>query len=609
MTFEEIKNHYSLSYEVVGLPEGMKVEDYFTPELIMVIKNSSYPFFYIKDLQYMFKSSYLNNECIDILVSKLLYSNVQILDGSLEDIVTDQKGATKFLDSLFRVLDTKNSIKLNGIICIIGNDIIRKIILNSEYDLSFLGNIFNARLKKEVLLELLQDERFINILLRKNLYDFCSFIDNNNLSIELNEVIVNKINSSSYKDKLDVVSRRYKPDEGKPEYLSELYLEFENVIKRNKIRDIILSIGNDNANPEKVEIVRNIINTPEGKDILLSEILEPSFSIIVNNLGLDKSIYEDKKNTYLDKLRNYDKYDINTIKDLLCLYCFNDLSINVSLRLKTIIEYVNHNEDALNDLLEDMPYIIKLMSFLTSDKLEVNPLDLISNLDINGIVKKVHVMFSKAVNKKTDISDILSSDKAKEVDGVRVIDVDIPEDRSFFIVHSVGKDDLGDNPVEYYKKKSKEWNRICTSVLDSGHVMTYINGVIFGYCNIEMPLYSAVPYDGKTAQRVSEANKPQYRSVLSNVDRFMKRTIGYNELTYFTNNELLMPDYIMVIDREPNEYEIKVAKEFNIPILIYHTKKVDVEYESGFSNPEAFDYERKVLDYIPNENSKELMMN
>ena len=608
MTFEEIKNHYSLSYEVVGLPEGMKVEDYFTPELIMVIKNSSYPFFYIKDLQYMFKSNYLNNECIDILVSKLLYSNVQILDGSLEDIVTDQKGATKFLDSLFRVLDIKNSIKLNGIICIIGNDIIRKIILNSEYDISFLSNIFNARLKKEVLLELLQDERFINILLRKNLYNFCSFINNNNISRELNEIIVNKINSSSYKDKLDVITRIYKPDEGKPEYLSELYLELKDVINRKKVRDVIIGyIAKPNDKDE--ELVRNILNTSEGRDIVLSEILEPNFSKLVDSLGLDKSIYEDRKNAYLDRLKDYKKYDINTIKDLLCLYCFNDLSINVSLRLKTIIEYVNHNEDALNDLLEDMPYIIKLMSFLSSVKLDVNPLDLISNLDINGIVKSLHSRFSDDVNKKTDIRDILSSDKAKEVDGVKIIDVDIPLDRSYFIVHSVVKDDLGDDSVKEYVESSKKHDRICTSVLDNNHMNTFLDGVVFGYCNINMPLYSAVPFDGQTNQRIQGSGRPQYRSVISSVDRFMKRTTGYNELTYFTNNELLMPDYILVINKEPNEYEIKVAKDFNIPILIYHTKKVDFEYESGFSTPEAFNYEREVLDYIPNENSKELMMN
>ena len=185
------------------------------------------------------------------------------------------------------------------------------------------------------------------------------------------------------------------------------------------------------------------------------------------------------------------------------------------------------------------------------------------------------------------------------IDGVKVIDMDIPLNRSYFLVHS---DDRGIG-LEKYKENARKYNRICTSILDNNHTKTFIKGVIFGYCNIASPIYSAIPFDGQTNQRNHDSGRPQYRSVLSDVDRFMHRTTRkYNEITYNTNNELLMPSYILVVDREPNEIELNTAKDFKIPILIYHPKVQNYEYEEGYTVGELFDYEKRTFDFIPNSN-------
>ena len=149
-------------------------------------------------------------------------------------------------------------------------------------------------------------------------------------------------------------------------------------------------------------------------------------------------------------------------------------------------------------------------------------------------------------------------------------------------------------------------------MLDNNHVSTFLrgNGVNFGYCNLEAPVYTAMPYDAQSNQRsVTAAERPQYRSLLSGTDKFMKRTAdtSYNEITYFTNNQVIIPNYILVTNREPNELEYRIAKAFNIPILVYHTKDIEWKKDSDYVEMEAFDYETLVLDYIPREESRQVV--
>ncbi|MBR6133388.1 MAG: hypothetical protein IKQ29_01580 [Bacilli bacterium] len=604
MTLEEKIKYYNYYYEENGLPEGIKAEDFFDLDMINYLKEEGYPCYYIKDIRdvLLSESSYKK-----MFVELIIRGNSQLEGGNFADIFIDDNVSKVFMDIFIDIVSVdKKSVKNSYLNNILSNDKLRKLFMSYDVDISdSLKSIQYARLSNEVIAELLGDKKVVNLFLNFNYLDFFSFVESTKMYKEFNELIKIVLQRLSYKEKIDLLERRYNKETNKPDYLSELYLEFEDVLKKRKVRSLITSVVGK-PTPENIELVRNIINTPEGMDILLGEILEPTFSEIVNVLNLDRSIYESKRNTLLERLHNYKEYDLNTIRDVLCLYCFNDNSNNIRLRLKTIIEYTNENEEVLNELLDDMPYIIRLMKFLSDDKLDMNPLELISNLDIDGIIRRLHVTFSDDVNKKTDISDYLNRD-TKEVDGVRVIDVDIPLDRSYFIVHSVSKDSIGDNPKDKYIESAKKHGRLCTSVLDNNHTGTYLEGVVFGYCNIGMPLYSVVPFDGQTNQRMQVTGRPQYRSVLSSVDRLCRRTMSkYNELTYLTNNEVLMPDYIFVADREPNDLDIRVAKAFNIPIVVYHTKEIDYQYEEGYSRGEGFIYEKHTLDYVPSGNIQEL---
>ncbi len=604
MTLEEKIKYYNIEYEDNGLPDGIKAEDFFDLDMLNFLKEEGYPHYYVKDIRDVLLSGSSNKK---FFVEIILSGNCQLEDGDFEDIFIDDNISKIFMDIFMEiVVNGKKSIKNIYINYVLSNDKLRKLFMSYDVDVrEGLKNLQYARLSNDVIADLLKDKKIVDLVLSLKYSDFFSFVESTKMYKEFDEFIKIVLKRLSYQEKIRLLEGNYNKETHEPAYLSELYLEFEDVLNRRRVRNLIISVVKKST-PENIGIVRNNINTPEGMDILLGEILEPTFSEIVDILGLDKSIYESKKNNLLERLHNYKEYDLDTIKEMLCLYCFNDNSNNIKLRLKTIIEYAHEKDDLLNELLNDMPYIIKLMKFLSDDKLEMNPLELIRNLDIDGIIKRLHATFSDDVNNKTDISEYLNRE-AKEVDGVRVIDVDIPVDRSYFIVHSVSKYNIGDNPKDEYIEAAKKHDRLCTSVLDNNHTGTYLDGVVFGYCNVDMPLYSVVPFDGQTNQRIQVVGRPQYRSVLSSVDRFCRRTMSkYNELTYLTNNEVLMPDYIFVADREPNDLDIKVAKAFNIPILIYHTKEVDYQYEDGYSVHEDFIYEKHTLDYVPSDNIQEL---
>ena len=601
-----MKSRFSL--EDLGLPPGVSYNEFFDKEMLSELQGRKFINIQSEQWLELFKTYSNNQEYMNILLSLLCEKGGAILSEEFDKIMNNEELVACFMKAFFEYLKTNKVVKQTVMILIVNNDKLLNVLLNDKtIDISNLKEILkNSRIRKEVFLKLLSDQRFLNIFFKYDASSFFSTIKSKNVEIELYDLIQMKIKTLSYEEKISLVTNRnlYNPETGTPEYLKELYITYEDRIELNNIRKKILEIKENSSEEEKKQI-KEYLNTSEGQALFLKEILEPKFSTIIKVLDLDSSLYQLRKEMLFEELNNYEKYDIKTVKELLCIYCFEDNCNNVMLKLKTLIEYANDNTNVLMILKDDIHNIIRLHSYLVQANPKNSPLDLISRIDINGLISKVHSLFSDEVNRKTDISDILNSEYYVEKNGVKVFNTELPIDKSYFLVHSISTQNLNDNVLDSYINNAAKHNRICTSILDNNHTKTFLEGIVFGYCNIGAPMYSAVPFDGQTNQRVygdNEKGKPQYRSILTGVDKFMKRTTSkYNELTYMTDNKVIMPSYIFVANREPNELEYKVAKEFNIPIFIYHTK--DIEYEYIYSNDrsEPFDYESHTLDYIPND--------
>ncbi len=603
MSLEERIKYYDDKYEVNNLPENITAQEFFDEGLLDYLLKQMFVGLRSKDFVELFKNGATSQNYMDKLVLLFCKNGQTVNENDFNTLMFNNDIANNFINSFIKVLNNNEMVKSRTIQYIFNsNNLLDRIINNSLIDVTKLDSVLtNDGIRKESILKLLSDQRFLYKLINYDLPTFVKIINSRDLSIELNEIIQNRFDKASYMEILNIVKSKtyYNVETGEPKYLQPFYYAMEDKINSDKKRSVLCDLKPDSSLELRIK-AEEIVNTEEGMNILLKEVTEPQFSNVINILHLDPSLYDLRKNILSVELNNYEKYDVSTVKNVLCEYCFNDNSRNITLRLKTLIEYASRNREALKLMKEKIHYLIKLYSFLTKDYIECNPLDLVSDININELIREAHNIFSKDINKKTDITDILNSSNYKDIDGVKVIDVDIPLERSYFIVHS----DSDYPTLDEYKEGAKKHNRICMSVLDNNHMNTFLDGIVFGYCNIEAPIYSALPFDGQTNQRRMEVGKPQFRSILSSVDTFMKRTTGvYNELTYKTDNELILPSYILVANREPNEKELAIAKEYNIPILIYHQKDISHEVEEGYSNGETFDYETHYLDYIPNKYS------
>ena len=101
----------------------------------------------------------------------------------------------------------------------------------------------------------------------------------------------------------------------------------------------------------------------------------------------------------------------------------------------------------------------------------------------------------------------------------------------------------------------------------------------------------------------------QDNSDLIPIEQFMDNTDqnSYNELAYLINNRPIKPSYILCVDRKPSDLEIKIAKEFEIPIYVYPKRKEIVELPSKKIEHKAYDYETSRIQIIPRKFSKEMI--
>lgn len=230
-------------------------------------------------------------------------------------------------------------------------------------------------------------------------------------------------------------------------------------------------------------------------------------------------------------------------------------------------------------------------------------------------------MFKNDIIEKVSIEKLLSEENKKIVktkNGGEVVIYslhNIPTDNAFFLIHSINVDS---NAVSSFKdryiQESSMHDKICMSLLDNQHMNTFANGIVYGYSNLkEFQIYSVVPFDAQTNQWSGNnygENKPQYRSVLVNIDSFLNNTStsSYNEIAFSTMGKVVFPSYILVADRNPNAMELKIAEEFCIPIYLYNVREnilANGNQNNRYKNiGEAFDYNTTSIDLVSLKDSK-----
>lgn len=599
MTLEQKIEYYKRYYEYNGLPGGIKASDFFDEEFLDYLLKKQHSFIDIKynEFEELLKNPMLFNKTAQLLVN---YLSPQINSSDFYSLLVNNGDLFNYVSQRIINNDIEGSyfpklLKDNRTL-----ELLKPI---AEKNISFFARMLGFQPINK-LKDMLRDPVWKNVYLFVNYDKFFYNLKLFGTDVLDIEYINKKINSLNYNEIIEVLTKYYDSTSGEPVYLRESFKIYENEIRKNKIGQLLVGL-NENSNEEIVAKAKELINTNVGMEVLLSSFKIDKFEKISRILGLNPELKDMRKKCFFNILSNYQNYSLDTVKNVFSLYYFEDITVNTIINIGVILKYANSNDEAkkiLGTLNEELE---KIYNYLNGNQ-NMNPIELMKDCSINSntikeIMDKMYNLFNQDVNKFTDSDVVLKNATIEENNGVIIYHLDNSND-GMFLIHSISVSD--EINYKIFCEKSESYNKICMSLLDANHTKTFLGGVIFGYLNIENKLYSATVCDGQTNQRVSAFR--QYNSDLITINQFMDNTDqdGYNELAYLTNNKPVMPSYILCIDRNPNDLEIKIAKDFEIPIYVYPTREKIVELPSKQIVHISYDYETSRIQIIPKEFSK-----
>lgn len=602
MNLEQKIEYYKRYYEESGLPDEIKTKDFFNDEFLDYLLKNKYGFIKINyiDFEELLRNPVLFNKTIHLLLN---YFSTQINSSNFYELLVNNS-------NLFNYISHK--IINNDI-----NDLHFHKLLNDNRTLELLKPLSQNNISFFVrMLEYQSIDKLKNMLIDpvwKNVYFYVNydifFSNINKLGVDIVgiEYINKKLNSLDYNQTIEVLTKYYDSEIAEPYYLQETYKIYENETRKNKIGKLLEGL-NENSSEETISNVKDLISTDVGMGILLSSFKKDKFEKISQILGLNPEINDMRKKYFLHILNNYEDYSLDTLKNVFSLYYFEEIASNTVINISVILNYANSNNEAkkiLGTLSEELEIIY---NYLNGNQ-NINPMEImkdtsISSNTINEIMNRMYDLFNQDINKATNSEKVLKNATSEEKNGVVIYNLDNTNE-VMFLIHSISNCE-----EDYYQKfseKSGNYGKICMSLLDANHTKTFLGGIVFGYLNMENQLYSATVSDGQTNQRTSLLR--QYNSDLTQIEQFMDNTDqnSYNELAYLTNNRPVKPSYILCMDREPSDLEIKVAKDFEIPIYVYPKRKEIVELPSKKIEHKAYDYETSRIQIIPRKLSKEMI--
>ncbi len=600
---EEKYMYYVNYYEDYGLPEGHTSTLFFDFELLNYIFNNS-DFIYLneKDVRELFQ---INGEITieqEIIMKMFLFknisgANINVLMNGLRDSDTKRL----FIYKLVEIINDDGSFKDRIVNFLVkDNEFISIIVEYNITNLDFCKKLLE-KANKEGLKILVNNSIYRDILISLDGCLFYELLSGKDVVKEFEWLVKDKFNNMSYKEILDLLRKYYDEINNTPEVMTELYVQYKEELQKEKIKDLFLKV-NEKVSNDILNEVRELIDTDIGKEVIFTRFTLNKFLKIVSVLDLDKSLIIARKNKQKGILDNYQEYSLDTVREIYCLYHYDNLRHNVYLDLKTIIGYADSDKDALKIVGEDINRVNNIYNFLTNDNCD-NIEEVLSydKLNINLILEKLYILFRRelvgTINKDNTVNkkSVIAKNGKKVL--VRYLDNDVSCD---FLVHatSILEEDV-DDYVDKYIENANKRKKICTSLLGENRYNVYCGEgqVIFGYKNIDnVSLYSVTNYDGQTDQQCEYGiNKRQMRSCLTPPQILLKKTNPntYNEINFLTSREnVLLPDYILCLNKEPRDIEVSIASQFGIPIEVYYVNrynKEDTLYEED-EDREYYDY-------------------
>ena len=421
-----------------------------------------------------------------------------------------------------------------------------------------------------------------------------------------------------------------KSKDNRPFWLSRIIFCIKN---QNKIQFInnIINIADDNEilflikdlyENKNDNTLTDLLNNERFANIATEKISAPFFYEMVDDLHLSNDFVIKRENELKNIIINYQDYDINDVKNAYCDLYFHDIPKNVSLDIKTIIDFANDDPAFKNEYIGELYDILcNIYAFLNNDIEYSNTTNLLLN---NGqlnheILSKCYLMcqkrfkelVSQSVNKNIteniEPKTLLSSSGNE----VKFYNIENQTEIQKHVTMLVSTIPCSEDAIEfkqiYYSDKNgeiKNGRRSCSLVNETklSSLFGGKNRITFGYDDLNGRIItSATLGDGGTdgnEERFRRHRKVRKSSYLS-VDKFVACTQGHTEVTVNmgTTGEVMKPGYILITRDTPTQFEIDVAAEFGIPIRYVNISKYEQQPDISYS-PEDYDYysfERKTI--------------
>lgn len=445
---------------------------------------------------------------------------------------------SKELKNILKGLDQKNFDIL------IKNEKCKNIILNSDID--YIANFISANISFPP--ELYNDYRFKKI-----------FLDINDISTYRKKIDKLEINNGMIADEID--KKRFKNyDAIIDDYIdgySHLSRQIISNMEKNKNYDTLIN-----------DQIKQFINKKEIEYLKQN----PSSNIFSTNNenNLKKYLYE---------------YDKNNFKEILIDRFFKDIPYNFLKNLKVMMDYNKTiNTTILNERKSIYEKILNFdnLSFPEIKKLyeECKKIPNLSELfyeDYRNMKNNSYTnLISSAINPNN-----LSLKKSNEY-GIPIYELNGEKFFAFVHVTSASREDVY-NP-NIWVENNKEG--LSLSYIGSDNIVTFsdpFENIVFGFSNLD---YNRIVHlrndDSFSSYNSNYKDASRYVQKMYTPQNLIDNTNRYNEIVYQEKNknipqEKVKPDYIVCYD-DIKEGDLKVAMNYNLPIVLVDTKKYKFKY-------------------------------
>lgn len=363
----------------------------------------------------------------------------------------------------------------------------------------------------------------------------------------------------------------------------------------------------------------SLLNDERIANVAVERISAPFFYELVEDLHLSDDLKTKRENELKNVIINYQDYGINDVKNAYCDLYFHDIPKNVSLDIKTIVDFANDDMAFKDEYIGELyDALYDVYDFLNSD-VDYSNTQLPNNVPLNyDILSKCYLMCQKRF--KGLVSQSISRDIVENItpktlisssgEEVKFYNIENQTDAQKHLTMLVSTIPCSENATLfkqiYYSDENgeiKNGRRSCSLVNETKLTSLFggKNRITFGYKDLSgREITSATLCDGGTdgnEERFRRHRKVRKSSYLS-VDKFVAYTQGHTELTVNmgTTGKVMDPCYILITRDTPTQFEIDVADEFDIPIKYVNICKYQQEPDNRYS-PEDYNYysfERKI---------------